>query len=76
MTKLRRRVDECAGLEAAGYRAHYGKIKGTPPRGAKPFTWLSFPRGVSRSAVPLAAKKLDFSRLFSAPAIHKHRRPP
>jgi hypothetical protein len=76
MTKRRRGVDECAGLEAVGYRPHYGKIKAAVPRVAKPLTWLSFPRGVGRSAVPLEGKKLDFSRLFSAPAIQKYLRDP
>jgi hypothetical protein len=45
LTKLRRGVDECAGSEAVGYRPHYGKIKGTPPRGAKPLIRYGFPAG-------------------------------
>jgi hypothetical protein len=57
-----------------GYRPHYGKIKGMPPRAAKPLTWLSFPRGVGRSAVLLEGKKLDFSKLFPAPAIQQYQR--
>jgi hypothetical protein len=31
MTKRRRRLNECAGLEAVEYRPHYGKIKDPPP---------------------------------------------
>ena len=76
MTKRRRRLDECAGLEAVEYRPHYGKIKGTPPCGAKPLTRLGFPRGGGRWAVPLEGKKLDFSRLFSTPAIQQYQRDP
>jgi hypothetical protein len=53
-----------------------GKIKAAVPRAAKPLTWLSFLRAVGRSAVPLADKKHDFSRSFSAPAIQKYPRDP
>jgi hypothetical protein len=76
MTRLRRRIDECAGLEVVGYRLGYGKIKAAVPRVSKPLTWLSFLRAAGRSAVPLEGKKLDFSRPFSTPAIQQYQRNP
>jgi hypothetical protein len=63
LTKLRRGVDECAGSEAVGYRPHYGKIKGTPPRGAKPLIRYGFPAG--RRSVGSATRRQK-ARLLKA----------